>query len=79
MATTDIKEKECYWIPHPSKVYKMVMVQRIKGKTCHATTVGDNIAIDLDIPDCPFYPVNSSSVDDMTTLQHLHEVIIKCL
>jgi hypothetical protein len=74
MATIDIKEEECYWIPHPSKVYKMIMIRQIKGNSCHATTTDDNTGIDLDIPDCPFYPVNSTSVDDMTALPYLHEV-----
>jgi hypothetical protein len=25
-----LKERECYWIPHPSKVYVMVMIRRIE-------------------------------------------------
>jgi hypothetical protein len=52
----------------------MVMIQRIEGETCIATTTDDNTEIELDIPDRPFYPVNPSAVDDMTSLHYLHEV-----
>ena len=49
------------------------MVQSIEGDQCIATTVSDNREIELDIPDCPFFPVNPYAVDDMTSLHHLHE------
>jgi hypothetical protein len=52
----------------------MVMIQHIEGDTCIATTTDDNTEIELDIPDCPFYPVNPCAVDDMTSLHYLHEV-----
>jgi len=51
----------------------MVMIQQIEGDTCIATTTDDNTEIELDIPECPFYPVNPCAVDDMTSLHHLHE------
>lgn len=50
------------------------MIQKIEGDSCLATTTDDNTEIELDIPDCPFYPVNPSAVDDMTSLHYLHEV-----
>lgn len=53
----------------------MVMIQHIDGDTCIATTTDDNTEIELDIPDCPFYPVNPCAVDDMTSLHYLHEVL----
>ena len=52
----------------------MVMVEQIEGDVCVVTTTDENTEMELDIPDCPFYPVNPCSVDDMTALHHLHEV-----
>lgn len=52
------------------------MIQKIEGDSCIATTTDDNTEIELDIPDCPFYPVNPSAVDDMTSLHYLHEVYL---
>ena len=49
------------------------MVQTIEGDQCLAINVSDNREIELDIPDCPFYPVNPYAVDDMTSLHYLHE------
>jgi hypothetical protein len=57
-----------------NRIYKMVMVEQIVGDSCVVTTTDDNTEIELDIPDCPFYPVNPCSVDDMTALHYLHEV-----
>ena len=68
-----LKERECYWIPHPSKVYVMVMVRRIEGDRCWVTTVEEKKDLELDIY-YPFFPINSFVVDDMTALPNLHEV-----
>ena len=70
-----LKERECYWIPHPSKVYVMVMIRRIEGDRCLVTTVEDKKDLELDIY-YPFFPINSFVVDDMTALPNLHEVCI---
>jgi hypothetical protein len=50
------------------------MIKEIEGKQCIANQIDENIDIELDVPDCPFYPVNPSSVEDMTSLHYLHEV-----
>ena len=66
------KVNDCYWMPHPSKVYTMVLIKRIDQEKCTVTTLDDSKDLELDVH-YPFYPINPSTEADMVALPHLHE------
>ncbi len=72
-----LKENQCYWIPHPAKVYTMVMIKKIEGEKCIVTTVEDkdNKEIELDIY-YAFYPINSKQFSDMALMPHINEAAV---
>lgn len=70
---SNIKAREWYWVPHPSRVWVAVLVQSISKNSCWVTTVEDDQGFELDITECPFLPLNPRTVDDMTSLLYLHE------
>mmetsp|Transcript_1090 Transcript_1090/g.1583 ORF Transcript_1090/g.1583 Transcript_1090/m.1583 type:complete len:319 (+) Transcript_1090:37-993(+) len=73
-----VEERGVYFVPHPTKLWAKVLVLKRdeKKQKCRVRDLESSDELELSPKEIIFYPTNEKSVEDMTSLRHLHEPAI---